>query len=174
MVALIAGTQTGTGTVISPFCNPSATLLVTGQISGTGTMKTLLSTVTAAAIAAAIILPATGAAPAFAASGLKVTPGSQMHKKAGPNRLAQKCKYKRISVSAERLALKMSGYTQIKYLGTNVFQPRCAQFVRFSACKAGQKYQVSVRYIKGVNRYVIAQKVGLCLVIAPKLKLKTQ
>lgn len=129
------------------------------------------------AVITALALPAvTATAPAQAASGPQY---KSQHSAAKPginrvNKLVQRCNYKRISVSAEKLALKMSGYTRINYLGTTVFAPRCAQFVRFSACKGGNKYKVAVRYIKGVNRYVIAQRTGLCLVIAPKLKLKTR
>jgi len=130
-------------------------------------------------VIAALAIPAFSAtAPAQAASGPQFA-ATQLAAKAKPginrvNKLVQRCNYKRIVLSAEILALKMSGYTRIKYLRTSVFAPRCAQFVRFSACKGGQKYKVSVRYIKGVNRYVIAQRTGICLVIAPKLKLKTQ
>ena len=136
-------------------------------------MNKLLSVAVVAAIALPSIIVA---APVQAASGPQY---KAQHSAAKPginrvNKLIQRCNYKRISISAERLALKMSGYTRIKYLGTNVFAPRCAQFVRFSACKGASKYKVTVRYIKGVNRYVIAQRTGLCLVIAPKLKLKTR
>jgi len=64
--------------------------------------------------------------------------------------------------------LGLAGYTKIKYIKTTTYQPRCAQFVRFKACKAAKRYNLTVRYIKGINRYVIAQPAGNCM----KLKLK--
>lgn len=139
-------------------------------------MNRKLSTIAAAAIAAAIILPAAGAAPALAAAGHKIAPGAHKHKTAVPNKLALRCKYKRLNLRFEISALHAAGYTRIKYQGVYVFRPRCAQFFKFSACKGGSRYNLRVRYIKGVNRFVIAQKVGICLVLIPnkKLKLKTR
>jgi len=129
------------------------------------------------AVVAALALPAfTATAPVQAASGHQYK-AQHVSPKAKPginriNKLVQRCRYKRVILSAEILALKMSGYTYIKYLGTSVFAPRCAQFVTFSACKGGTRYIVKVRYIKGINRYVIAQPKGPCLIFVPKKRLK--
>ncbi|VAW01462.1 hypothetical protein MNBD_ALPHA08-327 [hydrothermal vent metagenome] len=116
-------------------------------------------------IAAAAVVLTTGTAQAA-----KVNPNLLQASQSGATgpKITTACRYKAISVAQEKQMLGLAGYTKIKYIKTTTFQPRCAQFVRFKACKAAKRYKVSVRYIKGTNRYVIAQSVGNCL----KLKMK--
>ncbi len=116
-------------------------------------------------IAAAAIVLTTGTAQAA-----KVNPNLLQASQSGATgpKITTGCRYKRVVVAREKQRLRRAGYSQIRYLMTTTFQPRCAQFVRFKACKAAKRYKISVRYIKGINRYVIAGVIGNCM----QLKMK--
>lgn len=132
------------------------------------------------AVVAALALPAiTTTTPANAASGPSVKAQILAMKKKpgvhGINKLVNRCKYKKINVGAERMNLYANGHRRIRYLGTSVVRQRCAQFVRFSTCQGNLRKKVTIRYIKGANRYTIIQPNGSCPRLVPnrRLKLKT-
>ena len=106
-------------------------------------------------VSGAIAMAMFASSPAIAA---RLTPGpSRTVSQTSGLAVTARCPYKHINISQEKLKLKLAGFWLIKYTGTSVMQKRCAQFVRFRACKGAQRKKVTVRYIKGQNRFVIVQ-----------------
>jgi hypothetical protein len=91
---------------------------------------------------------------------------SQLSRTSAGLKLMANCHYKRINTGWEAQQLRSAGFSSVRYRGTNVFAPRCAQFARFTACSGTNAKKLTVRYIKGQNRYVIVQAgSGRCLTL---------
>ncbi len=121
-------------------------------------MKTLIALALAGAT-----LAATGGAlatPGTATTEVKLTKAPQISRK----RLVIRriCIWPRTHARWEYVRVRHAGYSNVRYLGTKTFLPRCAKCYYFSACRGFKRYKIIVRYIR-FSRYVIVLRNGYCL-----------